>query len=41
MIVFEAADLAAARAFAADDPYARGGVFAGFEVFETVQVFPE
>jgi uncharacterized protein YciI len=41
VIVFEARDLAAARAFAAGDPYATGGVFAGFEVFETRQVFPE
>jgi uncharacterized protein YciI len=41
VIVFEAADLGAARAFAAEDPYATGGVFASFEVFETVQVFPE
>ena len=29
------------RAFAAADPYATGGVFASFELFETVQVFPE
>ena len=41
VVVFAAADLAAARAFAAGDPYATGGVFASFEVFETVQVFPE
>jgi len=41
VVVFEAPDLEAARAFAAADPYVTGGVFASFEVFETVQVFPE
>jgi uncharacterized protein YciI len=41
VIVFEAPDLEAARAFAAADPYATGGVFASWEVFETLQVFPE
>ena len=41
VIVFEASDLANARSFAAADPYVTGGVFASFEVFETVQVFPE
>ncbi len=40
VIVFEAADLAAARAFAASDPYVVEGVFASYEVFETVAVFP-
>ena len=40
VVVFEAADLGAARAFAESDPYVIEGIFAGFEVFETVQVFP-
>jgi uncharacterized protein YciI len=41
VVVFEAPDLEAARAFAAGDPYVTGGVFASWEVSETVQVFPE
>jgi uncharacterized protein YciI len=41
VVVFEAADLAAARAFAETDPYAAEGVFASVEVRETFQVFPE
>ena len=41
VIVFDAPDLEAARAFAASDPYAIGGVFASWEVFETIQVLPE
>jgi uncharacterized protein YciI len=41
VVVFEAADLAAARAFAETDPYAVQGVFASVEVRETLQVFPE
>lgn len=32
LIVLEAADLAAARAFAAADPYAKAGLFASVEV---------
>lgn len=32
MIIFEAADLAAAQDWAADDPYARAGLFAKSEV---------
>jgi uncharacterized protein YciI len=40
VIVFEADDLDAARAFAAGDPYVRQGVFESHEVFETLQVFP-
>ena len=32
MLVVEAADIAAARAFAAEDPYARAGLFASVEV---------
>ncbi len=32
MLVVEAADIAAARAFAAADPYARAGLFASVEV---------
>jgi hypothetical protein len=41
VIVFDAPDLEAARAYAAGDPYATGGVFASWELFETVKVFPE
>ena len=41
VIVIEADDLAAARAFAESDPYVTEGVFAKVEVFETMQVFPE
>jgi uncharacterized protein YciI len=41
VVVFEAADLAAARAIAESDPYAIEGVFASVEVRETLQVFPE
>jgi uncharacterized protein YciI len=41
VVVFEAADLATARAVAETDPYALQGVFASVEVRETVQVFPE
>lgn len=41
VIVIEAASLAAARELAAGDPEATGGVFASWEVFETLQVFPE
>ena len=41
VIVFEAADLAAAREFAAADPYVTGGVFAEWEVLGTRQVFPQ
>ncbi|MBM4384587.1 MAG: hypothetical protein FJ091_14635 [Deltaproteobacteria bacterium] len=40
VIVLEAANIAEARAIAASDPYAREGVFASWEVFETTQVFP-
>jgi uncharacterized protein YciI len=40
VILFEAADLAAARAFAARDPYVTEGVFARWEVRETRVVFP-
>ncbi|MBW2445269.1 MAG: hypothetical protein JRG83_05035 [Deltaproteobacteria bacterium] len=39
--VFEASDLAAARAQAAADPYVVEGVFESHEVFETVVVFPK
>jgi uncharacterized protein len=39
LIVFEAADLAAARALAAADPYVVHGIFASHEVFETQAVF--
>ena len=41
LIVLEATHLSEARAIAAADPYATGGVFASWEVFETLQVFPE
>ena len=41
VIVIEAAQLDDVRAIAASDPYAREGVFASWEVFETVQVLPE
>jgi nitroreductase/uncharacterized protein YciI len=41
LIVIEAPDLDAARAYAKSDPYVTGGVFESFEVIETRQVFPE
>ena len=41
VVVFEAADLAAAQAFAETDPYVVEGIFASFEVWETLQVFPK
>jgi hypothetical protein len=41
MIVLEAADLAAARAIAARDPYVTEGVFATHEVLPFARVFPE
>jgi len=41
VIVIEAASLAEVRAIAAADPYATEGVFASWEVFETLQVLPE
>lgn len=41
LIVFEADDLANARAFAAGDPYVVRGVFASHEVLETRQVLPQ
>jgi uncharacterized protein YciI len=41
VVVFEAADLAAAQAVADTDPYAVEGVFASVEVRETLQVFPK
>ena len=41
VIVFEAADLAAARTFAATDPYVVEGVFERWEVSGTKQVFPK
>jgi hypothetical protein len=40
VIVFEAESLAAARAIADADAYARRGIFATWEVFETRAVFP-
>jgi uncharacterized protein YciI len=41
VVIFEASDLAAARAQAERDPYVLEGIFAGFEVCETLQVFPK
>lgn len=41
LILFEAEDLPSARAFAAEDPYVLGGVFASHEVHETRVVFPK
>jgi uncharacterized protein YciI len=40
VVVFEAEDLATARRFAENDPYAREGIFERVQVFETRQVFP-
>lgn len=40
VIVFEADDLASARAFAVADPYVTGAVFGSWEVLATKQVFP-
>ena len=40
LIVFEASDLAQARAIAAADPYVVEGIFASYDVFETRVVFP-
>lgn len=40
VLVFEAADLDAARAHAARDPYVTEGVFERFEVYGTRAVFP-
>lgn len=41
VIIFEAADLEAARAVVEQDPYVRGGVFAELSVQPFRQVFPE
>lgn len=40
LVVFEAGDFAAARAFAESDPYLAAGVFERVEVWETKAVFP-
>jgi uncharacterized protein YciI len=40
LILFEAPDLAAAKAVAAQDPYVVAGVFARYEVRATPVVFP-
>jgi len=40
VVVFEAPDLAAAKAQAAGDPYVVEGIFGSHEVFETKVVFP-
>ena len=41
LIVFEAEDLASARAIAESDPYLVEGVFERLEVYESMQVFPK
>jgi len=41
VVVFEAEDLTAARAWANADPYMVEGVFESIEVFETAVVFPK
>jgi uncharacterized protein YciI len=41
VVVFEAESLAAARRFAATDPYVVQGIFGSHEVFASKQVFPE
>ena len=40
VVVFEAESLAAAQAIAARDPYVTQGIFARYEVRETMVVFP-
>jgi uncharacterized protein YciI len=40
VVLFEAGDLAEARAIAARDPYVTQGIFARYEVRETAVVFP-
>lgn len=40
LIVFEADDLASARAIAESDPYLTGGVFERVDVHASMQVFP-
>jgi uncharacterized protein YciI len=40
LILFDAADLEVARAFAAGDPYVTEGIFESHEVVETRRVFP-
>ena len=41
VILFEAQDLASARAIAAQDPYVVQGIFDRYEVYETKIVFPK
>ena len=41
VVLFDAADLASAHRFAANDPYVVEGVFGSWEVLATRQVFPE
>jgi len=41
VVVFEAESLAAAREFAAGDPYVVQGIFERWEVFGSMKVFPE
>ena len=41
LIIFEATDLASARALAESDPYMAEGIFESIDVFESKQVFPE
>ena len=40
VLIFDAPDIAAARAHAASDPYVIDGVFARWEIHETRAVFP-
>ena len=40
LVIFEAPDLAAARAIAAGDPYVTQGIFERWELHETKAVFP-
>lgn len=40
VVIFEASDLAAAHSLVEADPYVKQGLFAHYEVHETVAVFP-
>ncbi len=41
LVIFDAEDLASARAWAEADPYLAEGVFESLEVFETAAIFPK
>ncbi|MBW2273911.1 MAG: hypothetical protein JRG96_11615 [Deltaproteobacteria bacterium] len=41
VVIFEADDLDAARAWAEADPYLAEGIFESLEVFETAAIFPK